>query len=256
MGKEIFTIFLPLAGTTLGALLVFFLRRGTFSKLKEVMDGMAAGVMIAASVWSLLLPAIESGMKKGKLAGTLDAVAGLWLGFLFMMVLGYVLQVLEHKKSKPQGSVNCGSKLLMISVTLHNLPEGMAVGILMAAFHAGALRFPEVLAATVGIAIQNIPEGAIISVPLYAQGMNKVRAFFWGFLSGLVELLGAVTALFLTELVSVGHPFLLSTTAGMMIFVSARELIPLAVRRESSVAGIGSFGLGFGIMMALDILFS
>ena len=227
-------LLLPFFGTVLGSLGVFGLRK-VGPGLYRVLEGSAAGVMTAASVWSLLLPAIEGSQSWGSFAFA-PAVLGLWAGFLFLLAL--------ERLVSPEES------LLFSAVSIHNLPEGMAVGVALAAFLETGLGGPGVLALSTGIALQNIPEGAIISMPLHASGMGKGRAFGWGVASGAVELLGAGTALLLATLVRSMLPFFLSFAAGAMLYVVAQELIP---DMQGGKSGVLAFCLGFCVMMSLDV---
>lgn len=227
-------LLLPFFGTVLGSLGVFGLRE-LRPGLHRALEGSAAGVMTAASVWSLLLPAIRESARWGSFA-FLPAALGLWAGFLFLLALERLTP-----KSK---------SLLLPAVTIHNLPEGMAVGVALAAFLQTGVGAAGVLSLSVGIALQNIPEGAIVSMPLHTGGMGKGKAFFWGAMSGAVEPLGAILTLLLAALVTPALPFFLSFAAGAMLFVVARELIP---GMQGGNAGVLSFCLGFSVMMALDV---
>ena len=233
---------LPFAGTALGSAGVFFLSRANAGPLRRLLSGFAAGVMAAASVWSLLLPAIErsAGMGKGAFV---PALAGLLLGFWVFSCTEGLISRLERLPGD--------NGLLVAAVALHNLPEGMAVGAAAAAFlREGGISGGEVIALALGIALQNLPEGAVISMPLRASGMGRGRAFCWGVLSGVAEPLGAAAMVLLARLLLPALPLLLSFSAGAMLFVTAKELLPDAAEDPRAV---NAFGLGFGLMMALDV---
>lgn len=227
-------LMLPFFGTVLGSIGVFALK-GFKPALHRALEGSAAGVMTAASVWSLLLPSIERCAHWGAFA-FLPAAIGLWAGFLFLLAL--------------EGLIPKGKSLLFPAVTIHNLPEGMAVGVALAAYLQTGVGGPGVFALSMGIALQNIPEGAIVSMPLHSGGMGKGKAFFWGALSGAVEPVGAFLTLLLAALVTPALPFFLSFAAGAMLYVVAEELIP---GMQGGKAGVLSFCLGFCVMMALDV---
>jgi len=227
-------LWLPFLGTCLGSLGVFGLR-GLSAGLRKALEGSAAGVMTAASVWSLLLPAIEGSGRWGCWS-FLPAAVGLWAGFVGMLLL--------------ERAVPGGKGLLLPAVTIHNLPEGMAVGVALAAYLETGRDATGVVLLAVGIALQNIPEGAIVSMPLHSTGMGKGKAFLWGVLSGSVEPAGAAMTLLLAALVTPALPFFLSIAAGAMLFVVCRELIP---GMEGGKVGILSYCLGFSLMMALDV---
>ena len=227
-------LWLPFLGTCLGSLGVFGLQEMK-PALRRALEGSAAGVMTAASVWSLLLPAIERSAAWGSFS-FFPAATGLWAGFLFLLVL--------------ECRVPTGKSLLLPAVTIHNLPEGMAVGVALAAWLQTGLDPVGVLLLSVGIALQNIPEGAIVSMPLHSGGMGKGKAFILGIASGAVEPVGAGLTLLLASLVTPALPFFLSFAAGAMLFVVCRELVP---GMQGGKAGILAFCLGFSVMMALDV---
>ena len=236
-------ILIPLLGTAAGAAAVFFFNRALNQTVQKVFFGFAAGVMLASSVWSLLLPSLESG-------GALQGGGGLLSGFLIFLAGDALLSRAQKRKA----GKNTGG-MLALAVTLHKIPEGMAVGV---AF-AGALASPGAVLApamilSAGIALQNVPEGAVISMPLAGLGMRKGRAFFWGALSGAVEPLGAAAALALTRFVVPALPFFLSFAAGAMIYVAAVELIPELPGGEGERAGYAALIGGFAVMMLLDVL--
>ena len=247
-------VLVPFLGTALGAACVFGMRGGLSEALSKALAGFAAGVMTAASVWSLLLPAIEQSGALGTWA-FLPAAAGFWAGVLFLMGLEKLTPRLRAAGERPSRRAR-GEALLALAVTIHNLPEGMAVGVACAALLQG---MPGVTAAgalslALGIAIQNVPEGAIISMPLRAGGMGRSRAFLFGALSGAVEPLGALLTIWLSGLIAPMMPHLLGFAAGAMLYVVARELLPEA--GEGAGCSAALFSLGFTLMMALDVALS
>jgi len=247
---------LPLLGTTLGAGCVFFMRKGMRRALERGLQGFAAGVMTAASVWSLLLPALELAEDLGRLS-FLPAFLGFWAGILFLLLLDKTVPHLHLDSTEAEGPRGQLSRttMLVLAVTLHNIPEGMAVGVVYAGYLSGGSGITALgaLSLALGIAIQNFPEGAIISMPLKAEGMGKKRAFFYGFLSGIVEPIGAALTILATGLVVPLLPGLLSFAAGAMLYVVVEELIPeMSAGRHSNV-GTVCFAAGFAVMMALDV---
>ncbi len=249
-------LLLPFVGTSLGAGGVFFLKRGMSPLVQRGLTGFAAGVMVAASVWSLLVPAMEQAADLGQWA-FLPAVAGVWLGILFLLLLDRAIPHLHQNSDQPEGPRTKLKRttMLILAVALHNIPEGMAVGVVLAGWMAGnsGITAAGTLALSLGIAIQNFPEGAIISMPLQAEGMGKGRAFLYGILSGVVEPLAAVLTIWAAGLILPALPYLLSFAAGAMIYVVVEELIPEASAGEHSNLGTLFFGLGFTIMLALDV---
>ncbi len=249
-------IFIPFAGTTLGSAMVFFMKKEMNQRLQKLLLGFASGVMIAASVWSLLIPAIGMAEDAGGIAW-IPAAAGFLLGMGFLLVLDTVTPHLHFTEEKPEGMPSHLKKttMLVLAVTLHNIPEGMAVGVTFAGAMAGngALTLAGAFALSVGIAIQNFPEGAIISMPLKGQGISRTRAFAYGTLSGIVEPAAAFITILLTGLVVPFLPYLLAFAAGAMIYVVVEELIPEA--QEGAHSNIGTVGvaLGFVLMMILDV---
>lgn len=232
-------LLLPFLGTAAGSLWVFGLRKDVHPGVKRALEGFAAGVMVAASVWSLLLPAIEGSSHWGAMA-FFPAFVGLWAGFLFLLLLERLIP--GERES-----------LLLPAVTLHNLPEGMAVGVALAAWLETGIGGPGLVALALGIALQNIPEGAIISMPLHSGGMKKRKAFLWGVLSGAVEPAGAAVTVLLAGLVTPALPFFLSFAAGAMLYVVVEELVPNMAKGRHSDTGTVFFCLGFSVMMALDV---
>ena len=254
--KIIIGLLIPFLGTALGAAMVFFMKNSMNKKIEKTLLGFASGVMIAASVWSLLIPSIDMATEQGKVAW-LPAAVGFLLGILFLLVLDSVIPHLHLNSDKPEGIKSKLKKttMMVFAVTLHNIPEGMAVGVAFAGAMIGntGITIAGALALAVGIAIQNFPEGAIISMPLKSEGMSKGKAFMLGVLSGVVEPIGALITILLTNLVVPVLPYLLSFAAGAMIYVVVEELIPEAQDGEhSNLATIG-VAIGFVIMMILDV---
>ena len=249
-------LMLPLVGTTTGAARVFVLRREMGARLERALLGFAAGVMIAASVWSLLIPAMDMAESAGQSAW-LSAVGGFLCGMGFLLALDSLIPHLHAHEDKPEGRPSGlgRSLMLMLAVTLHNLPEGMAVGVVLAGMLSGnaALSTAGALTLALGIAIQNFPEGAIISMPLVSGGTSRRRAFAYGFLSGVVEPVGAALMLVLTSVLEQALPFILAFAAGAMIYVVVEELIPEAQREPHSNIGTVGMALGFALMMLLDV---
>ena len=249
-------IFLPFFGTVAGAAGVFFLKGAMHRTLQRALTGFAAGVMVAASVWSLIIPAMDQSAHMGALS-FLPAFIGLWAGVLFLMVLDRVIPHQHLNEDGPEGpACNLGkSTMMVLAVALHNLPEGMAVGVVLAGWLSGAENVSSAAALTLalGIAIQNLPEGAIISLPLKSGGMARGKAFGYGVMSGIVEPLGAVLTLLLAGFVVPLLPYLLAFAAGAMLYVVVEELIPEMSEGEHSHVGTLFFTVGFSLMMVLDV---
>lgn len=249
-------ILLPFLGTTLGSAGVFFLNGKMNRNLQRALSGFAAGVMVAASVWSLIIPAMEQSAHMGKLA-FLPAFIGVWGGVLFLFVLDRFIPHLHLNSQSPEGSPsNLGkSTMMVLAVALHNLPEGMAVGVVVAGWLTGneSISAAAALALSLGIALQNLPEGAIISMPLKSGGMRRSKAFGYGVLSGVIEPIGAIITILLANLVVPILPYLLSFSAGAMLYVVVEELIPEASEGEHSNLGTMFFAVGFSLMMVLDV---
>ena len=249
-------ILIPFLGTTLGAACVFFLKKTLSESLQRALTGFAAGVMVAASVWSLLIPAIEQSSSMGRLAFA-PAVIGFWCGVLFLLLLDHIIPHLHRNCQQTEGPKAHlqRSTMLLLAVTLHNIPEGMAVGVMYAGYLSGSTQITAAgaLALSLGIAIQNFPEGAIISMPLRAEGMNKPKAFLYGTLSGIVEPIGAVLTILAAQYIIVALPYLLSFAAGAMLYVVVEELIPEMSQGRHSNLGTLFFAIGFTVMMALDV---
>ena len=250
-------ILIPFLGTSLGAGCVFFLKKSLSDGIQRALTGFAAGVMVAASVWSLLIPAMEQAADLGRLA-FFPAAVGFWLGILFLLLLDHLIPHLHQNSLQAEGpkSQLQRTTMMVLAVTLHNIPEGMAVGVVYAGYLAGTAQITAAgaLALSLGIAIQNFPEGAIISMPLRAEGMPKRRAFWDGVLSGIVEPIGAVLTILAAGIVVPALPYLLSFAAGAMMFVCIEELIPEANALKEIDVGTMSFMVGFMIMMMLDVL--
>ena len=249
-------LLIPFAGTVGGAACVFFLRRALNDTMQRVMTGFAAGVMTAASVWSLLIPAMEQSGGLGRLS-FLPAVAGFLLGIMFLLLLDRLTPHLHRNTTHAEGPESRLSRTakLILAVTLHNIPEGMAVGAVYAGFLAGSddITAGGALALSIGIAIQNFPEGAIISMPLHFEGQSRAKAFLYGGLSGVVEpVFGALTVAAACIIVP-AMPYLLSFAAGAMLYVVVEELIPEMSAGRHSDTGVVSFAAGFSLMMALDV---
>ena len=242
--------------TALGASMVFFFRKRVSAGAQRIFLGFAAGVMVAAAVWSLLIPAIEEAESSG-LPGWLPAAGGFLLGVLFLLAMDYLMPHLHLGAQKPEGRSSSWKRttLLIFAVTLHNIPEGMAVGVVYAGYLSGSAQITAAgaLALSLGIAIQNFPEGAIISMPLRAEGMKKGSAFAGGVLSGIVEPIGAVLTIMAARLIVPALPYLLSFAAGAMLYVVVEELIPEMSQGEHSNLGTVFFAVGFSVMMVLDV---
>lgn len=249
-------ILIPFVGTVLGAGCVFVVGGALHTKIQRALTGFAAGVMVAASIWSLLIPAMEQAEEMGQWA-FLPAIIGFWLGGLFLLVLDRTIPHLHQNSDQPEGVHTKLKKttMMVLAVTLHNIPEGMAVGVVLAGWLAGkeTITFASALALSIGIAVQNFPEGAIISMPLWGEGEGQGKAFLSGVLSGVVEPLAAALTLLAAGLILPALPYLLSFAAGAMIYVVVEELIPEASVGEHSNLGTLFFAAGFTIMLTLDV---
>ena len=254
--KTFLGIMIPFLGTTLGAACVFFMKKSLSDLVRRSLAGFAAGVMVAASIWSLLIPAIEQSEDMGKLS-FLPAFIGFWVGVLFLLLLDRLIPHLHVGSEQAEGpkSKLGRTTMMVLAVTLHNIPEGMAVGVVYAGFLSGNTQITaaSALALSLGIAIQNFPEGAIISMPLRAEGKRKDRAFLGGVLSGVVEPIGAVLTLLAAQFVIPALPYLLSFAAGAMLYVVVEELIPEMSQGRHSNLGTVFFAVGFSVMMTLDV---
>ncbi len=247
-------VLLPFLGTVLGAGCVLFLQTRPHPAVLRGLTGFAAGVMVAASIWSLLIPAIE---QSDGVWSFVPAVAGFWLGILFLLALDRAIPHLHRGSSDPEGphAMLSRSAMLVLAVTLHNIPEGMAVGAVYAGWLSGeqTIALAGAVTLALGIAIQNFPEGAILSLPLRAEGMKKSSAFFWGALSGAVEPLSALLTVWAAHWIIPALPYLLSFAAGAMLYVVVEELIPEMSQGKHSNLGTVCFSLGFTLMLALDV---
>lgn len=249
-------ILFPFIGTTFGALSVFLLKNELKPSVEKLFLGFASGVMIAASVWSLIIPSINQCESMGKFA-FIPAVVGIALGMLFLLLLDKIIPHLHLNSDEPEGPTSKLKKttMLVLAVTLHNIPEGMAVGVVVAGFMNGTtgVTMASAVALAIGIAIQNFPEGAIISLPLKGEGSSKGKAFLYGMLSGIVEPIAAIITIVLSSFIVPVLPYLLSFAAGAMIYVVVEELIPESSHGKHSNIGTIGFGFGFIIMMILDV---
>ncbi len=254
MSDTIFGILIPFFGTSLGAAAVFILKNRISQRLQKILTGFAAGVMVAASFWSLLEPALESSAHLGKMA-FFPAAAGFLIGVGFLLLLDVVTPHM-HMNSMEEGPKNALKRTtkLILAVTLHNIPEGMAVGVVYAGWLSGKAQISSAgaLALALGIAIQNFPEGAIVSMPLRAEGMPKIKTFFYGVLSGTVEPIAAVVTILAASTVVPVMPYFLAFAAGAMMYVVVEELIPEMSEGQHSNSGTVSFSIGFVLMMILD----
>ena len=249
-------ILIPFLGTSLGAGCVFFLKKSLSDGIQRALTGFAAGVMVAASVWSLLIPAMEQAADLGRLA-FFPAAVGFWLGILFLLLLDHLIPHLHQNSLQAEGpkSQLQRTTMMVLAVTLHNIPEGMAVGVMYAGFLAGNAQITaaSALALSIGIAIQSFPEGAIISMPLRAEGMSRRKAFAGGVASGIVEPIGAVLTIIASQLIITALPYLLSFAAGAMLYVVVEELMPELSQGKHSNLGTVFFAVGFSLMMVLDV---
>ena len=257
---EVFVgLLIPFLGTTAGAACVFFMKKTLGDLVQRSLAGFAAGVMVAASIWSLLIPAIDQSAHLGKLS-FLPAFAGFWCGILFLLALDHLIPHLHVGSEQAEGPKSNLSRTVMmvLAVTVHNIPEGMAVGVMYAGFLSDTpqITAASALALSLGIAIQNFPEGAIISLPLRAEGESKGRAFLGGVFSGVVEPIGAVLTILAAQLVIPALPYLLSFAAGAMLYVVVEELIPEMSQGRHSNLGTVFFAVGFSVMMVLDVALS
>ena len=256
MENSIWILLIPFVGTALGAACVYFLRNGMSSGTSNSLSGFAAGVMVAASIWSLLIPAMDQASGMGKFA-FVPAVVGFWAGMMFLFLLDHCI---PHVHNNGTGDGGPKSKLsrstkLVLAITLHNIPEGMAVGVTYAGWLTGSasISLSGALALAIGIAIQNFPEGAIVSMPLVACGSSRNKSFIYGMLSGIVEPVSAVITILLASAIVPFMPYLLSFAAGAMLYVVVEELIPQMSAGKHSNLGTIMFAIGFSLMMVLDV---
>ena len=249
-------ILIPFLGTSLGAACVFFMKKNMGISIQRALTGFAGGVMVAASVWSLLIPALEQSEAMGTWS-FLPAAVGFWIGIGFLLLLDHLIPHLHRNAQEAEGPKTKLQRttMLVLAVTLHNIPEGMAVGVVYAGYVTGnaGISLMGALALSVGIAIQNFPEGAIISMPLRSEGMGKSKAFLYGVLSGVVEPIGAILTILAADLIVPALPYFLSFAAGAMIYVVVEELIPEMSQGKHSDVGTIFFSVGFTVMMILDV---
>ena len=256
MENSIWILLIPFVGTALGAACVYFLRGGMSARTETSLSGFAAGVMVAASIWSLLIPAMDQSSGMGKLA-FVPAVVGFWAGMMFLFLLDHCIPHVHNNGTEDEGpkSKLSRSTKLVLAITLHNIPEGMAVGVTYAGWLTGSasISLSGALALAIGIAIQNFPEGAIVSMPLVACGSSRNKSFIYGMLSGIVEPVSAVITILLASAIVPFMPYLLSFAAGAMLYVVVEELIPQMSAGKHSNLGTIMFAIGFSLMMVLDV---
>ena len=249
-------LLIPFLGTTLGSAMVFFMKNIINKKVEKLLLGFASGVMIAASIWSLLMPSIDMAEEQQKISW-IPAAVGFLLGIAFLLVLDSIIPHMHLNTEKPEGikAKLKKSTMLVLAVTLHNIPEGMAVGVVLAGTMVGnaGISLAGAVSLAIGIAIQNFPEGAIISMPLKSEDISKIKAFIYGTLSGIVEPVAAIITILLTNAIVPILPYLLSFAAGAMIYVVVEELIPESQGGEHSNIGTVGVAIGFVIMMILDV---
>ncbi len=249
-------LLIPFVGTALGSSCVFFMKSRMNDNVQRILLGFAAGVMIAASVWSLLIPSMDMSNDMGRFS-FLPALVGFLLGIIFLFILDRLIPHLHAVAESPEGLKSSISRtmMLMFAVVLHNVPEGMAVGVIFSGMISGnvGVSLADAFALSIGIAIQNFPEGAIISLPLRNEGNGKLKSFIYGTLSGAVEPIAAIITILLARIVSAFLPYLLSFAAGAMVYVVIEELLPEATRNEKTDICTIGFALGFALMMVLDV---
>lgn len=256
MNKALFIgLLIPFIGTTLGSACVFFMSKEMNRYVQKILLGFASGVMVAASIWSLLIPAIDMSDGLGKLA-FIPAAVGFLFGMIFLLALDHLIphMHLDHKTEGPHSKLK-KTTMLVLAVTMHNIPEGMAVGVVFAGVLSGesVIALTGAIALSIGIAIQNFPEGAIISMPLKSEGISRFKAFIYGTLSGIVEPIAAFLTLMFSKFLIPLLPYLLAFAAGAMLYVVVEELIPETSEGEHSNIGTIGFAIGFVIMMILDV---
>lgn len=251
----IITLLVPFLGTCLGAGCVFFMRSELSTNVQKALTGFASGVMVAASIWSLIIPAMDASADLGRLS-FLPAVIGFWCGTLFLLFLDHIIPHLHANSDTAEGPPARlpRTTMMILAVTLHNIPEGMAVGVVLAGLAEGSslITLGGALALSLGIAIQNFPEGAIVSMPLHAEGKSKLHAFTGGVLSGIVEPIGGLLTILAASIIVPALPYFLCFAAGAMIYVVVEELIPEMSAGEHSDIGVIAFTLGFTVMLTLD----
>ena len=243
-------LLIPFIGTTLGAACVFFMKKELSLNIQKALTGFAAGVMIAASVWSLLIPSLNQSKT------FIPALIGFWIGILFLLILDHIVphMHLDHSQEGPRSHLSNTIKLVL-AVTIHNIPEGMAVGVVYASYLSGnkGMTAMAAFALSLGIAIQNFPEGAIVSMPLRSSGLSRTKSFIYGTLSGIVEPIGGFITILISKYILIVLPYLLSFAAGAMIYVVVEELIPEMSQGKHSHLGVLMFSVGFSLMMVLDV---
>ena len=249
-------VLIPFIGTTFGACFVLFMKKNLSTLVEKALNGFAVGVMVAASIWSLIIPAIEQSQYMGKLS-FIPATVGFWIGILFLLMLDHIIPHLHQHSEEAEGPKSNFSRTtkMVLAVTLHNIPEGMAVGVVYAGWLADSsqISIMSALVLSIGIAIQNIPEGAVISMPLHANGVSKKKAFIYGTLSGAVEPIGAIITIILSGIIIPVLPYLISFAAGAMLYVVVEELIPEMSQGKHTDIGTVMFAVGFSLMMVLDV---
>ena len=254
--EKLIVLLIPFIGTSLGAAAVFLMKNKVSPKIEKTLLGFASGVMIAASIWSLLIPSMEMAEEQGKIAW-LPALIGFFAGVLFLLAIDSIVPHLHLNADKPEGVKSSLSKISMMlfAVTIHNIPEGMAVGVAYAGAASGnsGMTIAGAFALSIGIAIQNFPEGAIISLPLKGEGISKGKAFLLGILSGVVEPIGGLITILLASRIVPLLPYMLSFAAGAMFYLVVEELIPEAHSGDHSNLGTIGAALGFALMMVLDV---
>ena len=254
--ETLWILLIPFAGTALGAACVYFLRDGMGARTEQALSGFAAGVMVAASIWSLLIPAMNQASDMGKWA-FIPAVVGFWAGMMFLFILDHAIPHMHNHGTEDEGpkSKLKRSTKLVLAITLHNIPEGMAVGATYAGWMTGSasISMSGALALAIGIAVQNFPEVAIVSMPLVSCGTSRNRSFLYGMLSGIVEPASAVLTILLASAIVPFMPYLLSFAAGAMLYVVVEELIPEMAAEKHSNVGTIMFAIGFSLMMVLDV---
>lgn len=248
-------LLIPFLGTSIGAASVLFMKKSVENNVQRGLIGFAVGVMVAASIWSLLIPAMEQSENMGNWS-FVPAVVGFWCGILFLLFLDKIIphEHISGEEEGPKSNLSHTIKLVL-AVVLHNIPEGMAVGAVCMSWYLGIsdISFAAVMALSIGMSIQNVPEGAIISMPLKASGISKGKAFFYGVLSGAVEPISAVITIVASSIILPALPYLLSFAAGAMLYVVVEELVPEMAEGEHSNIGVIMFAVGFSLMMSLDV---
>ena len=259
MTETIIGLLIPLFGTVLGSGFVFFMRNEMPARLQKALLGFASGVMVAASIWSLIIPSMDMWADQGRLR-IVPALVGFLVGIAFLLLIDYITPHLHIGSSKPEGPRTKLSRTAMLTfaVTIHNLPEGMAVGVVLAgALQTGSyISTAAAMTMAIGIALQNIPEGAIISMPMREAGNSRMKSFIIGSLSGVVEPIGGILVILLASAITPALPYLLSFAAGAMLYVVVEDLIPEMSVRGHSNLGVIFFSIGFTVMMALDVALS